>query len=262
MARVRGARIINMSFGSAIWLHALADKIRYELARSDRTKPIFVSAIGTYACPAGGGKLFPAAMPETISVAGVKEDGTTKTFSSCPGATIGAIVGGADEVETTGPNPETIVGVGAASGGAAIVSGILALIWAAHPNWTADEVSRRLFSSARRLSFPHTQAFSAPNAYTALGGFSNLALRGPSAIEEGQHFRLSAVATGDGPFAYRWSTGATSSSISAVAGPAGSRRAYSVAVTDSAEHLTRTASVVVVSRERGDCHPRPGRPCP
>lgn len=255
-----GARIINMAFGSPVYLNAVADKIRFEYARRDRPHPIFVVAIGSFACPLGNGRLFPASMRESLTVAGVTENGATKVFSSCSGALIGGVVGAGDAIETTGAGAADVVGLGASSGGTAIISGIIALIWSEHPNWTREQVVVRLTSSARRLVF-ESQLYSAPNAYAAVGGFADLRLRGPQSAEERTAFTLTATPTGDGPFYYRWSTGASSPSISLIAGRRGTSGTYSVTVTDAEEHAARTAVIRVAFRASGTCKPKNGQEC-
>ena len=182
IALANGARIINMSFGSPFYDYALADAINYYYYYQGAIpsqpckericftiRPLFVAAIGSIVCLK---RIFPGSwLPnEVISAAGVANDGHTISKASCGGAAIGGIVGSDDSVPVPGATPvETF---GASSAGTATISGILALIWSKHPNWTRDHVRQALFASATHIGSTSGVLYSAPNAFTAIGGFS------------------------------------------------------------------------------------------
>lgn len=176
-AFANGARIINMSFGSPFYDNALAEAIDYyynhAVGPSEPChkricvppKPLFVAAIGSILCAK---RIFPGSwLPnEVISAAGVADDGHTISKASCGGAAIGGIVGKDDSVPVPGATPvETF---GASSAGTATISGILALIWSKHPDWTHDQVRKALFLSAKHIGSTDGVLYSAPNAFLAL----------------------------------------------------------------------------------------------
>jgi hypothetical protein len=76
--------------------------------------------------------------------------------------------------------------------------------------------------------------------------------------ETGKTYRVVARPYGDGPFRYRWSTGETSRSITLTTGPVGTIQRFTLAVTDTVEHVTRRASLTVTAK----APPAPPKPKP
>jgi hypothetical protein len=78
------------------------------------------------------------------------------------------------------------------------------------------------------------------HAYKAVGGFVGLVLSGPTSVYANTTHTFEAHPTGDGPFTYEWSNGATTRTTSYTIGEHGA--GVSVTVTDVVEGFSRTAS--------------------
>lgn len=139
------AKIINLSFGGATQEPGEGEAIQYALGKG---KLVFAAAGNDEV--AGGGLLeFPAAFPGVVGVSAADASGTVGKFSqsgnyvdlASPGLNTPAWC------DTTFQKYCTASGTSAAS---AIASASAALIWSAHPSWTADQVLRTMIDTAGR----------------------------------------------------------------------------------------------------------------
>jgi subtilisin family serine protease len=245
----RGARIINMSFGNHLVtapMSLIEDKIRFEYNRTDRPSILFVGAAGTTFCPFGA-TAWPGYLPEVIQVAGAAKDRYSPVYGeSCYGDTVDiAAVVDTGLVETPGANADDYVGLGASSGATATISGILALIWAEHPDWQAAQVRNRLFAAGHAFIDPE-MGHGVPDAYAAVGGFANLSIAAPHGYEPGQSYTLQAdTLLGEGPFTYQWSTGETTPAITRTPPATPVSQKTTLTVTDTREGKSLTASITL-----------------
>jgi subtilisin family serine protease len=205
-----------------------------------------VGAAGTTFCPFGG-TAWPAYVPEVIAVAGVAKDKYSPVYGeSCFGDAVDvAAVVDVGMIETPGNTVDDFVGLGASSGATATISGILALIWAEHPTWQATQVRQRLFAAGQGFRDLEI-GYGVPNAYEAIGGFTRLSVQRPTGYEPGQKYQLKAdTGLGEGPFAYSWSTGETTPSITRTPPTPPAPQTTTLTVTDLRENKVITASVTL-----------------
>ncbi len=150
------------------------------------------------------------------------------------------------EVPSPGRYSHNVIKFGGSSDATAVISGIAALAWSKNPTWNRNQVRDRLYASGQ-LSRDSRWGWGAIDAYKAAGGFQSLSISGRRSVEPYTSYTLSASPKGDGPFAYKWSNGATTRSISAVAGAAGTTQTFSVTVTDLTERKSLSASATVTA---------------
>jgi hypothetical protein len=98
------------------------------------------------------------------------------------------------------------------------------------------------FSAAHPYSRNWGEGYGRLNAYVGVGGFSSLRIDGPTCVDRySSRVFVTAVPSGDGPFKYNWSNGATTRSTSYPAPPPGEADQAAVYVTDSVENKTMAA---------------------
>ncbi|MEU2061324.1 S8 family serine peptidase [Streptomyces sp. NPDC013455] len=138
------AKIINMSYGSQYYTSEEEDALKYAASKG---KLLFTS-MGNDG-DKGNKKNYPAMDPYAIGVAAIDESGTVGKFStygnyvdlSAPGLNV---PGWCDNTFTKYcPQQGT-------SHASAIASASAALVWSAHPDWTANQVLRALIDTAGR----------------------------------------------------------------------------------------------------------------
>jgi type VII secretion-associated serine protease mycosin len=152
------AKIINMSYGSEYYDSEEEDALKYAASKG---KLLFTS-IGNSA-DKGNKSDYPAKDPYAIGVAAVDKTGTVAKFStyngfvdfSAPGLDVPAWC------DNTFTKYCTTEGTSHAS---AIASASAALVWSAHPDWTANQVVRSLIDTAGR-----TWAKDKPSKYLGYG---------------------------------------------------------------------------------------------
>ncbi|MFF1284926.1 S8 family serine peptidase [Streptomyces sp. NPDC058299] len=138
------AKIINMSYGSEYYNGDEEDALKYAASKG---KLLFAS-IGNSG-DVGNKPDYPAKDPYAIGVAAVDKTGTVAKFStfgnyvdmSAPGLNVPAWC------DNTFTKYCTTEGTSHAS---AIASASAALVWSAHPDWTANQVLRSLIDTAGR----------------------------------------------------------------------------------------------------------------
>ncbi|MEU1671274.1 type VII secretion-associated serine protease mycosin [Streptomyces roseifaciens] len=89
---------------------------------------------------------FPAAYPGVIGVAGLDQNGSSASWSQ-RGPQVDLSAPGVDAVSACPGSTEVCKGSGT-SAASALTSASAALIWSAHPNWTANQVARVLINTA------------------------------------------------------------------------------------------------------------------
>jgi subtilisin family serine protease len=226
-----------MAFGDAFASSRIADEIRLQYATRD---VLFIAAAGTYACPSDF-VAFPARMEEVVAVAGLTEsDAVHPSSCSGPEVDLGAVIG---EVPAPGKTQDEVMHFGGSSDATAIVGGVAALVWSEHPDWNRDAVRDQLYRTAGNGFRGGSKGFGRINAYKAVGGFWSLQIDGPDVVTPGDPYTLTARTLGGGPnWAYRWSNGATSPSVSGVGRNPGDREFWSVEATDLRDGMMRRAA--------------------
>jgi serine protease len=144
-------KIISMSMGYIFSVGKIEDGVRYA---NNRGKLIFCAAGTSTTFTTFVGVVFPAWMPETVAITGVKEG---SGYQKCDDCHTG------DKVEFTivmqrsaSGNTVPVVGyydnqsdsVGGSSVATAEVAGIAALVWSKNPSWTKDQVLSKLRQSS------------------------------------------------------------------------------------------------------------------
>ncbi|GAB1338167.1 type VII secretion-associated serine protease mycosin [Streptomyces sp. E-15] len=152
------AKIINMSFGSEFYSSEEEAAIKYAASKGK----LLFAAVGNDG-DAGNKRSYPASDPYAVGVAAIDKSGTVGKFStygndvdlSAPGLDI---PGWCDSTFTRYCTTE---GTSPAS---AIASASAALVWSAHPDWTANQVLRSFIDTAGR-----TWAKDKPSKYLGYG---------------------------------------------------------------------------------------------
>lgn len=240
-----GARIVAMAWQSNNWLWYVSDEIERQYYSKD---VLFIAAAGTFVgCVEPGNVIFPAEMDEVVAVTGLDEDGTLACgVNEGPEVDLAAVI----NQPATGRYTRDVVSLGGSSNATAVVSGIAAMVWSVYPHWNRDQVRDRMYASTNRSARSEEIGWGLVNAYEAVGGFLALRVSAPEWVKPGAQFTVTAIPTGEGPFAYRWSSGQTTSSITATAPAAEGTMTVSVTVTDTREGRARTATAyVLVQRE-------------
>ena len=161
------ADIINFSVGQSLEVLGTqaAFELNYAVADALAAGKIFVSSAGNDSKNSGGGVFSPANAPGAISVGSIDGDWQRSSFSRydrtgidtvdvvAPGgssvtsqATVCGDSSNSTSIVSTFPNGQYGCQAGT-SMAAPYVSGVLALIWAQNPDWTARQVEQRLFHS-------------------------------------------------------------------------------------------------------------------
>ncbi|MDJ0460985.1 S8 family serine peptidase [Streptomyces sp. H27-C3] len=139
------ARIISMSFGSEYSSPTEREAVKYAESKGK----LFFAAAGNNA-KEGNKAQYPAAYPQVVGVASADEAGQVARYSQH---------GGNVHIASPGNNipgwcdtkfQSYCDGDGGTSAATAIASASAALVWSAHPDWTANQVLRVLFDTAGR----------------------------------------------------------------------------------------------------------------
>jgi subtilisin family serine protease len=137
------ARIINLSLAFGVDFPRMREAVSYAQQRGK-----LIVAGGGNVDANGPGPIYPAAYPGVVGVSAVGKDGRIWTGSN-RGPWISLAAPGVDVVSACTSPTRYCSGTGS-SGAAALTSGVAALVWSVHPDWTANQVIRRLIDTANR----------------------------------------------------------------------------------------------------------------
>ena len=144
-------KIISMSMGYIFSVGKIEDGIKYAYSKG---KLIFCAGGTSTSFTTFVGVIFPAWMPETIAVTGVKEGANYQKCDVChTGAKIDFTVvmqraGSSNTVPVSSYYENQSDYVGGSSVATAMTAGIAALVWAKNPSWTRDQVLAKMRQSA------------------------------------------------------------------------------------------------------------------
>ena len=163
-----GAKIINMSFGGYDDVPAELDAVNYAAAKGC----ILVGASGN---DGSSQPFFPAAYDQVIAVGATNEYGQRCTAAdwgeggSNYGSYLDVVAPGNNILSTYGDGSYTMAS--GTSAAAPFVSGIAALVWSYHPDWTRAQVIEQIKTTCRDVSpagWDQYTGWGIANAYRAL----------------------------------------------------------------------------------------------
>lgn len=140
-----GAKIISMSVGSDFPGQGEREAVKY----AERKGKLFFAAVGNNS-ETGNREQYPASYPQVVGVAATDSAGRVSSYSQH---------GSSVDIAAPGDNIPTWCDAnfqhycdsgGGTSQATAITSAAAALIWSAHPEWTANQVLNVLFDTAGR----------------------------------------------------------------------------------------------------------------
>lgn len=139
-----GAKIINLSLG--VVSPEDIDRVRPAVEYAQSKGALIFTAMGNEAENHNFNNPI-AAMPGVLGVGAIDDDGTPMEFSSYgPDTDLSAV--GNTVVKRCTNNTGWCVGDGGTSYATSLASASAALVWSAHPDWTANQVARVLIQTA------------------------------------------------------------------------------------------------------------------
>ncbi|MBB1255891.1 S8 family serine peptidase [Streptomyces sp. OF3] len=141
----QGAKVINMSFGSAI---PDGEEVQKAVDRASKKGVLLFSGSGNEAMK-GNKPTYPAVLPGVVGVGAVGENGTVADFSS-HGPQVSLAAPGTQMAVRCAKNKGWCRNDGGTSAASALASATAALIWSANPDWTANQVLRVMIDTAGR----------------------------------------------------------------------------------------------------------------
>lgn len=143
-------KIISMSMGHIFSVGKIEDGVKYAY---DRGKLIFCAGGTSTSFTNFVGVIFPASMPETQAITGVKEGTSNQKCDVCHS---GSQIDFTFQMERASGNTVPVLSyyngqsdyVGGSSVATAATAGIAALVWAKNPSWTRDQVLNKMRQSA------------------------------------------------------------------------------------------------------------------
>ena len=165
-------KIISMSMGYIFSVGKIEDAIKLAYGKG---KLIFCAAGTSTSFTTFVGVIFPAWMPETVAVTGVKEGSTYQACDDChTGSKVDftvimqrAVSGNNVPVDSYYDNQSNYIG--GSSVATATTAGIAALVWSKNPSWTRDQVLTKMKQSAGLYSNKSsTYGYGNINAYLAV----------------------------------------------------------------------------------------------
>lgn len=139
------ARIISMSFGSRFYMEREGQAVEY----AERKGKLFFAAVGNDGNQRND-REYPAAFPQVVGVASADRDGKVAEYSQHANTVDIASPGNDIPFWCDNSFQSYCSGDGGTSAATAIASASAALIWSAHPDWTANQVLKVLFDTASR----------------------------------------------------------------------------------------------------------------
>jgi subtilisin family serine protease len=145
-------KIISMSMGHIFSVGRIEDGVRYA---NNKGKLIFCAGGTSTSFTNFVGVIFPAWMPETVAVTGIKE---ASTYQKCDVCHSGAEIDFTIMMERAGTGNKVPVlsyynnqadYVGGSSVATATTAGIAALVWAKNPSWTKAQVLTKMKQSSQ-----------------------------------------------------------------------------------------------------------------
>lgn len=145
-------KIISMSMGHIFSVGKIEDGVRYA---NNRGKLIFCAGGTSTSFTNFVGVIFPAWMPETVAVTGIKE---ASTYQKCDVCHSGSEIDFTIMMERAGTGNHVPVlsyynnqsdYVGGSSVATATTAGIAALVWAKNPTWTKTQVLTKMKQSSQ-----------------------------------------------------------------------------------------------------------------
>ncbi|MCX5400140.1 S8 family serine peptidase [Streptomyces sp. NBC_00102] len=138
------ARIISMSFGSDFPADEEREAAKYALSKGK----LFFAAAGNDGDGANAVQ-YPAAYDEVVAVSSADNKGTVAKTSQ-HGGFVDLASPGVNVPDWCDKTFQSYCDSGGTSAATAIASASAALVWSAHPDWTANQVLRVLFDTAAR----------------------------------------------------------------------------------------------------------------
>ncbi|MFF6905244.1 S8 family serine peptidase [Streptomyces sp. NPDC012389] len=139
------AKIINMSFSGEFILEREREAVKYVESKGK----LFFAAVGNNA-EKGNGDRYPASYPQVVGVSSADRKGKVSKFSQNGNSVDIAAPGGDIPRWCDNSFQRYCDGVGGTSSASALASASAALVWSAHPDWTANQVLNVLFDTAGR----------------------------------------------------------------------------------------------------------------
>ncbi|MFD9216289.1 S8 family serine peptidase [Streptomyces sp. NPDC059544] len=139
------AQIISMSFGSEFMTPENIEAVKYAESKGK----LFLAAVGNSA-KKGNKPSYPANYPEVAGVAATDRNGRVAEYSQHGDFVDIAAPGNDIPYWCDSTFTRYCDGDGGTSAANALASASAALIWSAHPDWTANQVLRVMFESAAR----------------------------------------------------------------------------------------------------------------
>ncbi|MFH8475267.1 S8 family serine peptidase [Streptomyces sp. NPDC018000] len=139
------AQIISMSFGSDFPGNEEREAVKYAQSKGK----LFFASVGNNA-EEGNREHYPAAYPQVVGVSSADRDGKVAEYSQ-NGNIVDIAAPGNDIPRWCDTTFQSYCdGDGGTSAATAIASASAALVWSAHPDWTANQVLNVLFDTASR----------------------------------------------------------------------------------------------------------------
>lgn len=143
-------KIISMSMGHIFSVGKIEDGVKYAYSKG---KLIFCAGGTSTSFTTFVGVIFPAWMPETQAITGVKENTSNQKCDVCHS---GAEIAFTYQMERASENHIPVLSyynaqtdyVGGSSVATASTAGIAALVWSKNPSWTRDQVLNKMRQSA------------------------------------------------------------------------------------------------------------------
>jgi serine protease len=145
-------RVISMSMGHIFSSGRIEDGVRYA---NNRGKLIFCAGGTSTSFTTFVGVIFPAWMPETVAVTGIKE---ASTYQKCDVCHVGSEIDFTIMMEKAVTNKHVPVlsyynnqaeYVGGSSVATATTAGIAALVWSKYPTWSKTQILSRMRASSQ-----------------------------------------------------------------------------------------------------------------